>query len=94
MIGEKKPTIAVTEKLKMVKNIYGNELSGTPVAYCFYKHHRGYLTVKNLKKHECLRKQCPCLKKLPSPYWEKREAVKQKRRERKNGKVWGEDSHE
>ena len=60
--------------------LYGSE-STNVCAYCF-KHYRG-LTPKQLKRKECLAKQCNALKKLDHPYWEHRDTRKQMRKERK-----------
>ena len=51
------------------------------VAYCRY--HKVYLTVKQIKRHRCLLKQCPRLEKRAHPWWGYREMLKQKRKERK-----------
>ena len=61
--------------------LYGGE-SANVCAYCF-KHYRA-LTPKQLKRKECLAKQCGALKKLDHPFWEEREERKQKRKDRKD----------
>ncbi len=51
---------------------------------CGYCKRKGkYLTTKQLKKHECLGKQCPHLDKLPHPFWVQREKKLQAKKERK-----------
>lgn len=70
-----------------VRNIYGSKINNA-VAFCSYRKHKGYLTAKNLKAHECLRKQCPCLHKIKCAYWVEREMMKQKRKERKEKEKW------
>lgn len=52
--------------------------------YCHNKSHKGYLSVKMIKKHECLRKQCPFLEKYEDhEYWKQRERIKLKKKENK-----------
>lgn len=67
--------------MKQIKSLY----SGTPKnppAYC--KHHRCYITVAEMKRHECLQKQCSCMIRFEQhPYWKQREVMKQKRKSRK-----------
>lgn len=54
------------------------------VAYCHCKAHKGNLSVKMLKQHECLGKQCPYLEKYEShDYWRQREALKAKKKEKR-----------
>ena len=51
-------------------------------AYC--KFHRCFLTVKQLKAKECLKKECWYLTKNEDhTYWRQREMIKQKRKDRK-----------
>ena len=69
-------------------SINGEHLSQKPVGFCCYRKHRGYLTLKIMKNHECLKKQCPCLKKCEDhPYWEQREKIKQLKKQKKLGLV-------
>lgn len=64
--------------------IYKDPLTKLPVGFCCYKRHKGYLTVNILKRQECLRKQCPCLKKnLEHSYWEEREKIKELKKQKK-----------
>ncbi len=52
------------------------------VGYCWC--HRVALTAKNLKEHECLKKQCNALTRYEThPYWAERERIKQLRKARK-----------
>ena len=62
------------------KVLYGSE-STNVCAYC-YKHYKA-LTPKQVKRKECLAKQCGALKRLEHPYWDKRDKKKQMRKERK-----------
>ena len=59
-------------------------MAKSPCAYCHNRSHKGYLSVKALKEHECLRKQCCFLQKLEHPYWEQRERIKEERRKKKD----------
>lgn len=52
------------------------------VGYCHCKKHKGRLSVKMLKNHQCLGKQCPFLEKYEDhPYWEQRKKKKEKKKE-------------
>lgn len=53
------------------------------VAFCHYRPHSGALTVKNLKKHQCLNKQCPHLEKYEHDFWVEREKIKQLKKQKK-----------
>lgn len=56
--------------------------SNNVAAYCKY-HHCG-MTVKQMKAKNCLGKQCHYLVRNEThDYWRQREAIKQKRKERK-----------
>lgn len=66
-----------------VKGLYGSEIMPhRACAYC--KRHGCYLTVKMLKQHDCLNKQCYHLVKNEEHQWWKQRAIKkQKKKERK-----------
>lgn len=51
------------------------------IGFCWY-HHK-WLTVGQLKKHECLGKQCNALEKRPHVYWDQREKKRQMKKARK-----------
>ena len=63
------------------------------VGYCHYKLHKGFLSWKAIKSHDCLGKQCPYLEKyLDRPVWiqwgrvqARKRALKQKRKEARYG---------
>ena len=56
----------------------------SPVGYCHYHLHRGYVDAAIMKEHGCLKKQCKYLQKNKNhPYWEKREERKKLRKKRK-----------
>jgi hypothetical protein len=63
--------------------LYGSQISrNKAVGYCY--HHCAALTVKTLKGHECLKKQCNALKKYEDhDYWRQREVVKERRKAKK-----------
>ena len=68
-------------------SIDGNPIK-SPVAICHFKKHRGYLTVRLIKTHGCLKKGCPRLQRLDCPFWEQRkkrkELAKEKRKQRES----------
>lgn len=71
------------ENLKLVKGLYGSEFEKSR-ACAFCRHHHCYLTVKQVRQHECLQKQCWYLQKNEShDWWRHREVMKQKRKARK-----------
>lgn len=71
------------ENVQLVKGLYGSKFEKSKAcAYC--THHFCHLTVKQLKQHECLQKQCWYLQKNEQhDWWRQREVIRQKRRERK-----------
>lgn len=65
----------------MQKTLYAC-YSNNCCAYC--KLHKCAMTVKQMKKKECLQKQCWHMQKNEEhPYWRQREVMKQKRKDRK-----------
>ena len=64
-----------------MKTIYGGEPKNPP-AYC--RKHCGYITVTEMKRHECLKKQCRHLCKYEHPYWQQRENLKKKKKMNRN----------
>ena len=71
------------EEVKLVKGLYGSEFDkNRACAYCC--HHHCYLTVKQMKQHNCLGKQCWYLHKNEQhSWWRQREIIKQKRKQKK-----------
>ena len=63
--------------------LYGSHISRSKaVGYCY--HHCAALTVKTLKAHECLKKQCNALKKYENhDYWRQREVIKERKKANK-----------
>lgn len=67
------------------KHVHRNRGSGqvgggdNPCGYCHF--HRATLTVRQLKNHQCLAKQCRRLTKYPEHrFWAAREVRKEKKR--------------
>ena len=53
--------------------------------YCFSYSHRGYLSVKNIKKHKCLEKNCHWFIKFNQhPHWAKQEKINDDKRLKKH----------
>ena len=78
-------SVCLSEKegIQLVKGLYGSEFDkNRACGYC--KLHHKYLTVKHVRQHECLSKQCWHLQKNENhDWWRQREVVKQRRRARK-----------
>lgn len=70
----------------MRRLIDGNE-SDKAVAYCKSKH--GFLTARQVRLHKCLQIQCTGLAKLDCQFWEDRQKLKERRKQRKE-KIKGE----
>lgn len=65
-----------------MKECLFNTHSNNVVGYCRY--HKCSMTVKQMRCKECLKKQCHyMIKNEEHQYWKQREAVKQKRKNRK-----------
>ena len=66
------------EKVRAEKTIYGGR-PDNPAAYCHL--HRGSLSVRELRRKNCLGKQCRHFERNDShPFWRERERIKQKRK--------------
>ena len=67
----------------LVAGLYGSHISKSrAVGYCYY--HKAALTVKTMKGHECLKKQCNLLKKYEEhDFWRQHEQKKELRKTRK-----------
>lgn len=69
--------------MEMVQGLYGSEFDRSRACGYCHKHHK-YLTVKSLRQHECLQKQCTRLQKYEEHnWWQQRENTKNKRKARK-----------
>lgn len=52
--------------------------------YCHSNAHKGKLTVKMLRQHGCLQKQCSCLERYEDhPFWKERAFKKAQKKARK-----------
>ena len=66
----------------MLQSLYNTEISEKrAIGYC-RRHHR-YLSSTQLKKKQCLGKQCTHLEKREHEFWKQREFIKNKREQRK-----------
>lgn len=67
------------------RTLYGTPLRKTDmrnvVGYC--RKHRGYITANQIRRKECLKKQCHYLERLENLFWEKREKKKAEKKRRK-----------
>lgn len=71
---------------EMLHGLYGSQVSRSKaVGYC--KYHHAALTVKTLKGHECLKKQCNALNRYDHDYWRQRDVMKARKKDGKNGGV-------
>ena len=66
----------------MLQGLYNTEISEKRVVGYCCRHHC-YLSSTQLKRKECLRKQCNHLKKQDHEFWRQRELVKKKRKQKK-----------
>lgn len=64
----------------MYKSIDKNMIKD-PVAYC--KTHKGFLSKKQMKVHQCVTKGCTGLQKIDGEFWEERRRRKREAKERK-----------
>lgn len=66
---------------RVYRTIYGGHTENV-CAWCGF--HKGCLTVKHLKKHKCLKKNCNALVRYDDhPYWEERKIKKINKKEKK-----------
>jgi hypothetical protein len=70
-------------KTEMLYGLYGSYISrNKAVGYCHY--HKAALTVKTMKCHDCLKKQCDAFKKYEEhDFWRQHEQRKAIRKARK-----------
>lgn len=70
-----------------VNVLYGCQASLS--SCCGYCKRKGkYLTVKQMRKKECLGKQCPYLDKLPHTFWKQREKKLKIKKENKRARSY------
>lgn len=68
---------------QIVKGLYGSEFERKR-ACAFCQKHLYYLSVKQVRQHNCLGKQCWYLKKNEQhDWWRHREVIKRKRKEKR-----------
>jgi hypothetical protein len=61
-----------------------NQTQHMPVGWCNHRKHKGKLSVKQMKSHECLKKQCVFfVKNEKHQYWEYRDQHKQSKKKAK-----------
>lgn len=54
------------------------------IGYCHNKSHLGYLSITALKRHQCLKKNCPYLEKYQDhEFWVNRDKLKEKKKKDK-----------
>ena len=70
-------------KVQTLRGLYGSQVNrNKAVGYCRF--HCAALTVKTLKGHECLKKQCDALKKYEEhDFWRQHEQKKELKKARK-----------
>ena len=65
--------------------LYGTTLSQVDrrnvVGFC--RRHGGYITINQLRRKECLKKQCKYLDRVDNPYWEERAAKRAAKKAKK-----------
>ena len=73
----------VTKMQETIPGLYGSLIPKNKiVAYC--KYHQVALTVKTMKGHECMKKQCTALEKCSEhDFWRQHEQKKELKKERK-----------
>jgi hypothetical protein len=65
-----------------VKGLYGAQFEKSRACgYCHY--HKKHLTVKMVKAHQCLSKQCDALQKYEHEWWHQRDLMKQRKKANK-----------
>ena len=66
-----------------VNGLYGSQMNKKH-ACGFCRHHNKFLSVKHIKAHECLQKNCWYLIKYEEhEWWHQRELIKQRRKAKK-----------
>ena len=70
-------------KTELMPGLYGSQIcKNRMVGYCRY--HCAALTVKTMKRHQCLKKSCDALVKYPQhDFWRQHEQKKELRKARK-----------
>lgn len=65
-----------------------HQTKGEPVGWCRHNKHRGKLSVRQMKQHKCLAKECPFfVKNKKHQHWVDRERMKQVKKAKKNKEI-------
>jgi hypothetical protein len=65
----------------MLKSLYGTEITKQHcIGYCH--RHGCHMTCKQLKRKECLKKQCHALERYDHEYWRQRELIKIRKKDK------------
>ena len=67
----------------MLQSLYNTEISERKVVG-FCRRHHCYVSATQIKRKECLKKQCTHLEKHEHEFWRQRELTKMRRQQRKN----------
>lgn len=75
--------------IEILPGLYGSQITKhRAVGYCHF--HQAALTVKTMKCHECLKKQCNALEKYGHhDFWRQHEQKKELRKAKKQAAVYG-----
>ena len=70
-------------KTEFLPGLYGSQIAkNRAVGYCHF--HKAALTVKTMKCHECLKKQCDALERYGEhDFWRQHEQKKERRKARR-----------
>ena len=68
--------------MRLIDGVYANDVN--VIARCHLIAHRGYLSKRLVKSHDCIAKKCPFFEKLRPGYWQALEKVKQ---DKKNNRL-------
>ena len=61
-----------------------NQTWGMPVGWCNHNKHRGKLSVRQMKQHKCLAKQCSFFTRNEAhDYWAQRDCDKQRKKDKR-----------
>lgn len=75
----------MNQEEKQDVTLYGTPLSQADrrnvVGLC--RRHGGYITINQLRRKECLKKQCKYLDRVDNPYWEERAAKRAAKKAKK-----------
>ena len=71
------------KNVELMQGLYGSQVSKSKVvAYC--KYHQAALTVRTMRGHQCLKKQCDAFQRYEEhSFWKQREYQKEQRKAKK-----------